>query len=172
MKQTNFWSRVVGVAAGLIYIVFGMLMIQNPNTTLKTLSFMMAWIVLVSGVLALIISYMTRRFSEEIHQGSLFDGIILLVLGLIFMFGNFISNTLFLAYMLLFWIIIDSALQLQFAAFIPKHGLRILVMVLDILIIAYGVWLLFNPGLAEGFLVLYTGFAFISTGVSKMIKVV
>lgn len=148
-----------------------MLMIQNPITTLKTMSFVMGWVVLVAGVSAVVFSLFVKENDVyESKRSDLIDGILLLILGLIFTFGNFINNTLFLAYLLIFWIIIDSALQLQLSILIRKKGLRIAVVVLDILIISYSVWLLFNPAGAESFLVLYAGFGFISTGVSKFIK--
>lgn len=146
-------------------------MIQNPNTTLATLSLIMGWTVTISGFMAIVYAIRFKN-DPEVHSGSLLDGTLLLILGLMFLFGNFINNTAVLAYLLVFWIIIDSAAQLQFVALLPSFGLKILVMIADTLIIAYGLYMLFNPHAAESFLVFYLGFGFISTGVAKFIKAI
>ena len=64
----------------------------------------------------------------------------------------------------------DSVMQLQLSFFIPNSGIKLFIVILDVIIISYSIWLLFNPSGAESFLVLYTGVAFISTGVGKIIK--
>ena len=171
MQNTrSVWSRIVTILAGLIYIVFGFIMIQSPNTTLKALSLLMGWVVTISGVVAVAYAISYRRFDEYANKTGLMEGVLLLILGLMLLFGNFINNTLILAYLLVFWIIMDSAFQLQLAAFIPKTSIRILIMILDILVISFGVFLLFNPAGAEEFLVFYTGFGFVTTGIGKLIK--
>lgn len=170
MKNNSIWGRLAGIIAGVVYIGFGLLMIQNPSTTLKTLSIVMAWVVLISGIAIIAMGYMFNNLDKDISRSNIADGVLLLILGLIFMFGSFINNTLILAYLLIIWIIMDSAFQLQLTAFIPRTGLRLVVMALDVFVIAFAIWLLFNPGEAEGFLVLYTGFAFISTGIGKFLK--
>ena len=170
-EKRSLWSRLVALVAGFIYISFGFLMIQNPNTTLSTLSVIMGWTVTISGIMAIIYAVRFKN-DPEIHSGSLFDGMLLLILGLMFLFGNFIDNTLVLAYLLVFWIIIDSAAQLQFVALLPSFGLKLLMMIVDTLIIAYGLYMLFNPHAAESFLVFYLGFGFISTGLAKFIKAI
>lgn len=146
-------------------------MIQNPNTTLASLSLITGWTVTISGFMAIVYAIRFKN-DPEVHSGSLLDGTLLLILGLMFLFGNFINNTAVLAYLLVFWIIIDSAAQLQFVALLPSFGLKILVMIADTLIIAYGLYMLFNPHAAESFLVFYLGFGFISTGVAKFIKAI
>lgn len=168
-EKRSLWSRLVALVAGFIYIVFGLLMIQNPNTTLATLSLIMGWTVTISGLTAIVYAIKFKN-DPEVHSGSLFEGTLLLILGLMFLFGNFIDNTLVLAYLLVFWIIIDSAAQLQFVALLPSFGLKVLIMLVDTFIIAYGLYMLFNPNAAESFLVFYLGFGFISTGISKFIK--
>lgn len=170
MKDKSLLMKLISVIAGLIYIVFGILMIQNPNTTLLALSVAMAWVVLFSGVVAIIVGFMFNGIDDYLKRSNIADGVLLLALGLILLFGNFISNSLILAYLLILWIIMDSAFQLQLTALIPTTGLKIVVIIFDVLIIIYAIWLLFNPNAAEGFLVLYTGFAFIVTGVVKMMK--
>lgn len=168
-EKRSIWSRLFAIVAGIIYVFFGILMIQNPNTTLATLSLVMGWVVTISGIVAIVYAI---KFKDvpEVHTTSLTEGILLLLLGLVFLFGNFISNTLVLAYLLLFWLIVDSAAQLQFASALPASFMKYLLMVLDVCIIAYGIFLLFQPATAEAFLVFYTGFAFVSTGVTKFIK--
>lgn len=169
IKERSIYSRIIGIMAGIVYIVVGFLMIQNPNTTLATLSLFMGWMVTISGLAA--VAYALKFKSDlSVHSTSLLDGILLLLLGLMFLFGDFIHNTMLLAYLLVFWIIIDSAAQLQYISLLPKGGLKNLIMVMDALIILYGLYMLFNPQAAENFLVFYLGFAFLSTGINKFFK--
>lgn len=170
-EKRSLWSRLVGLIAGFIYIVFGFLMIQNPNTTLGALSFIMGWTVTISGVLAVLYAIKFKN-DPEVHSGSLLDGILLLVLGLMFLFGDFIDNAVVLAYLLAFWVIIDSAAQLQLVSLLPSGGLKMIIILMDLLIIAYGLFMLFHPAAAEGFLVFYLGFGFISTGITKFVKAI
>ncbi len=169
-EKKTLWTRLVGLVAGIIYVIFGMLMIQNPNTTLATLSLVMGWTVTISGFLA-IAHAIKFKDVPEVQSGSMMEGMLLLVLGLMFLFGNFLNSTQILAYLLVFWIIIDSAAQLQFIASLPGGGVtKIVVLIMDTFIIAYGLFMLFNPGIAENFLVWYLGFGFISTGIAKFVK--
>lgn len=170
MKDKSLLMKLISVIAGVIYIIFGIVMIQNPVTTLLTLSLVMAWVVILSGIVAIIIGFMFKGVDDYLKRSNIADGVLLLALGLILLFGNFISNSLILAYLLIIWIIMDSAFQLQLTALIPTTGLKVIVIIFDVLIIMYAIWLMFNPNAAEGFLVLYTGFAFIVTGVVKMMK--
>ena len=170
MNNNRLWVRIFAAVAGFIYITFGILMIQNPSTTLSALSLFLTWLVILGGLLVLAFGIFIKRIDEEIGKANLTDGALLLVLGLILMFGSFINNSLILAYLLIFWIIMDSVMQLQLSFFIPNSGIKLFIVILDVIIISYSIWLLFNPSGAESFLVLYTGVAFISTGVGKIIK--
>lgn len=173
MKKKSFMGKIVSMLAGLLYVILGILMIQNPNTTLATISLIMGWSITIAGASAVVYSIFYKTDFDEALDGKkvgLMEGLLLLILGLMFLFGNFINNTLILAYLLVFWIIMDSAMQLQLTFLIQKTGLRLLVMLLDILIIAYGIFLLFNPESAENFLVFYVGVGFVSTGVGKFLK--
>lgn len=170
MVDNKFWTRLVSVSIGFIYIYLGVLMIQNPNTTLSALSVVMGWFVFVIGIVAILIAIGFRKINSEVSNSNMSDGFLLLVLALMFIFGAFINNTLFLSYMLVLWIIMDSAFQLFVTNLFPKTGLSIFIMVLDIVLIIYSLFLLFNPAAAEGFLVLYVGFGFISTGIGKLLK--
>lgn len=168
-EKRSVYSRLVGILAGIVYAVVGLLMIQNPNTTLATLSLFMGWMVTISGLVAVVYALKFKN-DPSVHSTSLLDGILLLLLGLMFLFGDFINNTMFLAYLLVFWIIIDSAAQLQYMSLLPKGGLKLLVIIMDALIIMYGIYMLFNPHAAENFLVFYLGFGFVSTGINKFFK--
>lgn len=169
MEKKSLSSKVVSLLAGLVYVIFGILMIQNPNTTLATISFVMGWTVAIIGVAAFIYA-ITYKGEPEFKKISFMEGFLLLLLGLMLLFGDFIHNTMILAYLLVFWIIMDSALQLQMTTLMPNSGAKWFVRILDILIIAYGIFMLFHPFEAERFFVFYLGFAFISTGVAKFVK--
>lgn len=170
MSENKFSTRVVSVATGFVYVLLGLLMIQNPETTLSALSMVFGWVLVIGGFFAIVFALMFRRVNKEVSQSNLSDGMLLLVLALIFLFGHFINNTLFLSYLLIIWILMDSVFQLQVLSMFPRTGITTLVMVVDILIIAFSVFLLFNPGAAEGFLVIYIGFGFMTTGFAKMLK--
>lgn len=169
-NNSTVWTKIVSALSGIVYVVFGILMINNPITTLASLSLLMGWVVTISGILSLINAFRFRNHPDA--NVSFVDGLLLLLLGLMFLFGDFIRNTLVLSYLLVFWIILDSMLQLQFVLSIKGGGwAKILTIILDVIIIVYGINLLFNPGRAEGFLVFSLGFAFIVTGISKVTKV-
>lgn len=169
MGEVSVWRKIVAAIVGLIYVVFGVLMIGSPQTTLASLSLLMGWVVTVSGIIVLLDAMRLRNIPDV--GSSYVEGFLLLILGLMFLFGNYINNTLFLAYLLIFWMITDSALQLQVVARFRGGWPKYLTMLIDIIIIIFGVSLLFNPNSAEHFLVLWIGISFIATGFTKVFKV-
>lgn len=170
MMNNKFSTRLVSVAAGFIYVLLGIVMIQNPDTALKALSVIFGWFFVVAGFLAIIFALMIRKTNKEIGQSNLSDGMLLLVLALVFLLGSFIDNTLFFSYLLILWILIDSVFQIQVLSMFPLTGITTVVMIMDILLVIFAIILLFNPIAVQGFLVLYIGIGFISTGFAKMLK--
>lgn len=162
-------KRITGIVFGIIYLVAGIFMIRNPKAALITISVSLGWILLVAGVVLIIYS-LTQHFDAIDHSSFLIEGTLASLLGLMFLFGNKVNNATALSYLLIFWVIIDSAIQLQYARYLPKEGIKYAVIIMDVLIIGYCIYMLFHPSSAGSFLVFVTGIGFISTGINKLIR--
>ncbi|CAM3726669.1 DUF308 domain-containing protein [Erysipelothrix urinaevulpis] len=161
-------KRIASVLIGIAYTTFGILMITNPATTLKALSLIAGIIILITGFAYLFLN--KENSDKQDSTMRMIEAILLMLLGLMFLFGNHLNNMLLLSYLLLFWIIIDSMLQLNFSLHREKSPYRTINIVIDLIIVASSIYVLFNPLLAEMTLVIFVGFTFIGTGATKVIK--
>lgn len=169
IEDRTLWQRIGTVLFGVVYVAFGFWVMNHPVTTLASISLVIGWLMTISGVVLLIAAFNTPEVLT-LRSILLVEAILVGLLGLMFLFGDFIQSTTILAYLLIFWILMDSALQLQFARFISRTWVRLLTIAIDVMVIAYCVYMLFNPSLAESFLVVAIGIGFIGTGINKMIK--
>lgn len=169
MDRLSMSKRITGIIFGLIYLIAGIFIMNNPAAALITLSISLGWVLLAAGIILVIFS-ITQHYDFMGHTTSLIEGILASLLGLMFLFGNKINNATVLSYLLIFWIIIDSAVRLQFARYIPRTGIKITVIILDLVVLGYCIFMLFNPSIATSFLVFVSGVSFIGTGISKLIR--
>lgn len=169
MYTKSVWNRILSVIMGIIYIAFGSLLMRNPGVALKSLSWVLAWGTIIAGVLMFINAIRDKDEADQTIP-RVVEAILIVVLGSMFLSGKYINNTLVLAYLLLFWNILDSMLQIQFLVKLPKRIWTLLVIIMDIVIIVYSFFLIFNPGLAEVMLIFYIGIGFIATGATKIIR--
>lgn len=168
MNNVTTGNKILGFVLGIVYIIFGIYVMNTPETTLLSLALFVG-IALFVGGLVLIIDSFRLPYLPHLRSSMLTEGILLFVLGLIFLLGNVDRDVKILSYLLLFWFIATSALQIQFAIAIEKVWVKVLVIVINLFVIAYSVWFLFNPDAAAYLLVATTGVLFISSGINKII---
>lgn len=169
MENKSFMQRVGGIVVGVLYITFGLVIISNPMATLRSLSFILGWTITVSGLSLFFSSFFIKGY-HDFKTATMIEGLLIGLLGMVFLFGDFIDSTDILAYLLVFWIIINSAMQLQFAHLIPHMGIRIFTIALDIFVISYSIMMLFTPSKPQNFLVFVIGIGVIANGASKVIR--
>ncbi|CAM3439568.1 hypothetical protein G7061_09425 [Erysipelothrix sp. HDW6B] len=170
MEYTNEKdNKLKSVIVGILYVIFGIIVVMNPMTTLLSISLIIGWGMLAVGAVLVLNGIRLRAF-PQISTMNTIEGILLLLLGVMFLFTDFIKSTQILAYLMMFWIITDAALQLQFASMIRTAWARYVVIIVDIIVIVYAVSMLFNPSAVESFMVLMLGFGFIVQGVNRALS--
>lgn len=167
MKNMTTGNRILGIIVGILYIFFGFYAMSNPAATLITVSIFVSGVMIIGGASLIVSAY--RAEEGNTKSGQMLEGILLLVLGLIFLFGNSNADIYILSYLLLFWFIASSAIQLQFALTIEKLWVKVIFILLNLFVLGYSIYFLFFPGLAAELLVVTIGILFITTGVNRIV---
>lgn len=165
----NSWkNRVLSFVVGIILAVVGFFIIANPDEALVSLILVIGVFLLISGFVAVIDSI---RIPAFIPGKSLLmvEGIMQMIIGGLFSFGNQFIASAVLGYLLVFTMIISSIVHISFVSAISRGGMAIFSIILNIITIGLGVYILFNPILASGVLITAVGFQFIIAGIERMV---
>jgi len=162
MRKIEWTSLVMGI----VLIVGGIFALANPAATFNTLEIMLGVVAIIEGV-AMIVSYLKIRKYTGIKAkiGSVF-GLVLVILGLVFLFWPSAVAEIF-NYFIAIWFITDAIRNL--AVSWPMRNLSKKVywisLVLNLLVLAGGVALLFNPMLAGQATGVIIGLSLVFSGV-------
>ncbi|WZU01064.1 DUF308 domain-containing protein [Erysipelothrix sp. D19-032] len=109
MEYTNEKdNKLKSVIVGILYVIFGIIVVMNPMTTLLSISLIIGWGMLVVGAVLVLNGIRLRAF-PQISTMNTIEGILLLLLGVMFLFTDFIKSTQILAYLMMLRIITDAA---------------------------------------------------------------
>jgi uncharacterized membrane protein HdeD (DUF308 family) len=143
---------------GLIFIALGVYMICQPAESFVTLGFLFGLILFLTGVAELL--RVTRERTQANRQWHLMLGIIDILLGIILM-GHVATSMAILRIILGLWFLFGGASLLLFS----RYGGRSLMLLIGaILILVFGLLVLFNPTFGDMTIILWTAIAFIITG--------
>lgn len=165
----NSWkNRVLSFVVGIILAVVGFIIIANPDEALVSLILVIGVFLLISGFVAVIDSIRIPAFIPE-KSLLMVEGIMQMIIGGLFAFGNQFIASAVLGYLLVFTMIISSIVHISFVSAISRGGMAIFSIILNIITIGLGVYVLFNPILASGVLITAVGFQFIIAGIERMV---
>ena len=165
--EQNSTRRIWSMIAGGIFIALGIFVISNPIKSLQTGVLIVGMLMLVGGVLA-VIDAMSLPKVLSMRQTLLFDAIMLVLMGALFTFGNtFIASTA-LSFILLWWFILTSIIQIQFSFVIGKAWVKLASNAVNLFVIAMSIYTMFNPLLANSVLAFAIAYNFIFMGVSRL----
>jgi len=151
---------------GIVLIVGGVFALANPTDATNTLEIMLGVVAIIEGV-AMIISYFKiRKYTGIKAKLGSFFGTLLVILGLVFVFWPSVVAEIF-NYFIAVWFISDAIRNLT--ASWPMRNLSKKVywisLVLNLLVLAGGVALLFNPSFAGQATGVIIGLSLVFSGV-------
>lgn len=140
LKKTGYSS----VITSIIFSFIGIIIIANPEVTVKVISWSLGAIFVIIGAIKIISYFMTKGTSDFFNY-ELVYGVIAIVIGL---FAFFYSNIIGLALGLVVgtWIIYSSLMRLSLAFKLRKNnvGAWVTILVIAILMLIAGIYVVFN----------------------------
>lgn len=161
-KKVSFISLLVG----LLLIAVGVMIFLNPSATFQTLSLFLGVLALLRGLM-LIVSYVRLKELADIRvRFSLAAGLLLVLAGLVLCLYPALLGTL-LGYLVAAWFIVDAASSLFRLSLIRSYGstLSTLTVLLNVLLLAGGIALLFNPMIVGWLTSAIVGLSLIASGI-------
>ena len=137
------WTSVV---TSLIFGIIGLVMIYNPETTMKFISTILGIFFIVVGVIK-VINYFVSKGNSTLFTNDIAWGLIAIIIGLVTMVYSNTIESIF-RIMIGIWIIYSgfSRLTLSFKLKNINEKIWAFVLLLSILMIIGGIYVTFYPG--------------------------
>lgn len=140
LKKTG-WT---GIITSLVFTLIGIVLIVNPEVTIKVISYVLGAIFICVGVVK-IVDYFVTKGSSDFYNYDLIYGIIAIILGVITILY---SNTIGTVFRIIIgvWIIYSALMRFGFSLKLRKVGATtwIATLLLAICMIIFGIFILFN----------------------------
>ena len=122
LKKTG-WTSVI---TSIVFAIIGIILITNPESTIKVISYILGGIFIAIGIIK-IINYFSAKGSSDLYNYNLIYGLIAVVLGIITM-------------------IYSSTIRLSFALKLRKAQINswTAVLVLALCMLVFGLYMVFN----------------------------
>ena len=143
MKDMLKKMFTLSIFSSIILIVIGLLLFLKPDGALKTLAYIIGGLILVFGIFGV------ARFSKSEKKGLNFDlvyAILSFVAGLIIIL-NYETLMSIIPIVLGIWIVINSAIKIQYSFYIKSDTNKkwVATLVMSLVTLVCGIILLFNP---------------------------
>lgn len=143
MKDMLRKMFTLSIFSSIILIVIGLLLFLKPDGALKTLAYVIGGLILVFGIFGV------ARFSKSEKKGLNFDlvyAILSFIAGLIIIV-NYETLMSIIPIVLGIWIIINSAIKIQYSFYIKSDNSKkwVATLVMSLITLICGMILLFNP---------------------------
>lgn len=139
------WTSIV---TSLAFAIIGLIIAYNPDTTFKIISYVIGGLFIAFGVLK-ILEYFKTKGSYDLYNYELVYGIIAALLGIIFIVGHEIIETM-LRILVGVWIIYSGAMRLGLALKLQKidsdSKIWVVVLLIALAILFCGIFIIANPG--------------------------
>jgi len=162
-------TRLFALLSAIIYFILGGMILTRPGVALASIIFVIGIFLLIAGIFLIVDgARLPSIFSSK--TAYIFDGVLLSILGAIFIFGNAFINITVLAYLLVFWFMVSSIIHI-FIVWAIGGWVTIVSIILNMFVFICSLMALADPMLAQGVLIWYLALQFIMFGVNKLIIV-
>ena len=168
MKDMIKKMFTLSIFSSILFIVIGLLLFFKPGDTLKTISYVIGGLILVFGIFGV------ARFAKAEKKGFNFDliyAILSFLAGLIIIFNPEALASI-IPIILGVWIVINSAIKIQYSFYIkqPNSKKWVATLTMSLITLACGIVLLFNPFKAASYVAQAVGLFIIIYAVIDLVE--
>ena len=143
MKDMLKKMFTLSIFSSIVLIVIGLLLFLKPEGALKTLAYVIGGLILVFGIFGV------ARYTKSEKKGFNFDlvyAILSFIAGLIIII-NYETLMSIIPIVLGIWIVINSAIKIQYSFYIKSNTSKkwVATLVMSLITLVCGIILLFNP---------------------------
>lgn len=160
----------ISLLVGIILIIGSVFALKDPAATFLTLAIMLGITAIVRGLMLVITYYQIRNLTSFKLKFGLVIGILLIIVGIIFLFKPVFAANIF-AYMVAIWFIADAINNLMSVSLLKPFGTALFIfnIILNILLLISGIILLFNPLIVGLSIPLIIGVSLLVSGIEYII---
>lgn len=162
-------SKFMLLIEGILFIILGIYSLSNPGALILTMAFFFRWFLLLTGIFSILAGF----FSEDksLKSGEFLQGIMLIILALIFIFASSLGGAAVLIYLIVSFFLFSSMAGLVNSIQNRSGSFRIISVLLNLLVISISIQALFNPLLATGIFVFSLSFNFLLLGLNSLLAI-
>lgn len=170
MMENTYQFNWRALLCGVILIIGSVIAMSNPAATFLTLAIMLGVMAIIRGALLIYAYFRLKSLTTLKLKISLVWGILLAVIGIIFLLKPVFAMDIF-AYVAAFWFILDALNNLMYAGLFRPFGTGLFVfnIILNILLLISGVILLFNPVIFGLSISLMVGISLMISGIEHIL---
>lgn len=143
MKEVLKKTTNKNLITSIIILIFGILIFLKPDMTVKTISYLIGVVLLISGINQIAIAFGNK---ENVNNFNIAIGIIIMVAALV-LFLNPTAIASIIPFLIGIYMMISSAFKLQYLyslkALTKQYDIKIIILTMITLIL--GILLVFNP---------------------------
>ena len=138
------WSSVI---SAIVFLLIGILIVNNPDTIIATVSYILGGFLVIGGLFK-IISYFIEKGNLDFENYDLVYGIMILVLGIIFITHVTILESIF-SIVIAIWLIYEGLIRGTSSMKLKKYEVKAwwVVLVSALLMIFLGIYILAVPNI-------------------------
>lgn len=142
--KKDAWESIL---AAIVFLLIGILVVNNPETVVLTVSYVIGGIFALVGILK-VISYFVEKGNEDFFNYDLVFGIIALITGIIFITQASLLNTLFRV-MIAIWLIYSGLIRGTTALKLKKYDVSSwwFILITAILMVIAGIYVISYSGI-------------------------
>ena len=136
------WSSII---SAVVFLLIGILIVNNPDTIIATVSYILGGFLVIGGIFK-IISYFIEKGNLDFENYDLVYGIMVLVLGIIFLTHVTILESIF-SIVIAVWLIYEGLIRGTSSMKLKKYEVKAwwVVLVSALLMIFAGIYILAVP---------------------------
>ena len=170
----NYFKRLgwITVLSSIIMIIAGVLFCVRPFMVTETLTKVIGIMLIANGVLTILHYFSSRALSGFFLKGNMARGILLIIIG-IFVLTHVDFTVAIFSYIFSFYIIVDAISGIENSFLLKNLGASnwFINLILSCVLIAAGVYMLFNPSSAVATASVWMGIILILDGVESIVLV-
>ena len=170
----NYFKRLgwITVISAILMMLAGILFCVRPFAATESLTMVIGIMMIGNGVVTILHYFSSRALSGFFLKGSLARGILLIIIGIFILTHVDFTVTVF-SYIFSLYIIVDGISGVESSFLLKNLGASnwIVNLILSLLLIAAGVYMLFNPSSAVATASMWIGLILIVDGFESIVLV-